>query len=146
MTDRAIVDEARRWLGTPYVHQASLRGVGSDCLGLVRGVWRELVGQEPFFVPAYSPDWAEVSAHEPLLSGLAESMSEAPDTFEDGQIIVFRMRSKAIAKHVAILCEAQRPTPNIIHAFSGHGVIEAPLNAGWRRRIAGRFQFPKRRP
>ena len=29
-----------RWIGTPYRHQASLKGVGCDCLGLVRGVWR----------------------------------------------------------------------------------------------------------
>ena len=42
-----IVATARSWLGTPYHHQASLRGVGCDCLGLVRGVWRELYGDEP---------------------------------------------------------------------------------------------------
>jgi cell wall-associated NlpC family hydrolase len=34
----AIVAEARTWIGTPYRHQASLKGVGCDCLGLVRGV------------------------------------------------------------------------------------------------------------
>lgn len=33
-----IVAEARTWLGTPFVHQASKRGVGTDCAGLVRGV------------------------------------------------------------------------------------------------------------
>ena len=42
----AIVEAARHWLGTPYHHQASLRGVGCDCLGLVRGVWRDLLGEE----------------------------------------------------------------------------------------------------
>ena len=36
-----IVAAARRWLGTPYHHQATRQGVGADCLGLVRGVWRE---------------------------------------------------------------------------------------------------------
>ena len=40
----AIVAAARGWLGTPYRHQASVRGEGADCLGLVRGVWRELIG------------------------------------------------------------------------------------------------------
>ncbi|MGA8997361.1 MAG: peptidase P60, partial [Pseudolabrys sp.] len=39
-----IVAETRRWIGTPYRHQASLIGVGCDCLGLVRGVWRAVVG------------------------------------------------------------------------------------------------------
>ena len=36
-----IVTEARRWIGTPYRHQAATRGAGTDCLGLIRGVWRE---------------------------------------------------------------------------------------------------------
>ena len=43
----AIVGAARGWIGTPYRHQASLKGVGCDCLGLLRGVWRELKGEEP---------------------------------------------------------------------------------------------------
>ena len=37
---------ARAWLGTPYRHQASVKGVGADCLGLVRGLWREVAGAE----------------------------------------------------------------------------------------------------
>ena len=40
----AHVASARGWLGTPYHHQASLKGVGCDCLGLLRGVWREVIG------------------------------------------------------------------------------------------------------
>ena len=39
----AIVAEARAWIGTRYCHQASVKGVGCDCLGLVRGVWRACV-------------------------------------------------------------------------------------------------------
>lgn len=46
-----IIAIARSWLGTPYHDQASLRGVGCDCLGLARGVWREIVGPEDFGVP-----------------------------------------------------------------------------------------------
>ncbi len=58
MTRDDIISETLSWLGTPYRHQASLKGVGCDCLGLVRGVWRALVGPEPEPTPAYSPDWA----------------------------------------------------------------------------------------
>ena len=32
-----VVAAARGWRGTPYHDQASLRGVGCDCLGLARG-------------------------------------------------------------------------------------------------------------
>ena len=56
-TPEAIVGCARGWLGTPYHHQASVKGVGCDCLGLIRGVWRELCGPEPEAMPAYTRDW-----------------------------------------------------------------------------------------
>ena len=46
-----IVRCARGWLGTPYHHQASVKGVGCDCLGLIRGLWRELCGPEPEKMP-----------------------------------------------------------------------------------------------
>jgi len=59
-----IVDAARGWIGTPYRHQAACRGAGCDCLGLVRGVWRELVGPEPERLPPYAPDWAEAGTGE----------------------------------------------------------------------------------
>ena len=57
-----IVAAARGWIGTPYVHQASVKGAGTDCLGLVRGIWRELYGPEPEALPAYTPDWGEAGA------------------------------------------------------------------------------------
>ena len=43
----AIVSEARAWIATPYVHQQATKGAGCDCLGLVRGVWRVVMGAEP---------------------------------------------------------------------------------------------------
>jgi cell wall-associated NlpC family hydrolase len=43
-TRARVVALARTWLGTPYHHQASLRGAGADCLGLLRGVYAELYG------------------------------------------------------------------------------------------------------
>lgn len=61
-----VIKVARSWLGTPYHDQASLRGVGCDCLGLARGVWREVVGPEPFPIPPYSRDWGETVPREVL--------------------------------------------------------------------------------
>ncbi len=43
MVDRAhVVAVARSWIGTPFHHQATLKGVGVDCAGLIRGVAVEL--------------------------------------------------------------------------------------------------------
>ena len=65
----AVIAVARGWLGTPYHDQASLRGVGCECLGLARGVWRDLVGAEPPPIPPYSRDWGETGTREALADG-----------------------------------------------------------------------------
>src|ERR1700761_4219303 len=87
-----IVRIARDWIGTPYAHQASLKGVGCDCLGLLRGVWRELYGREPEVPPPYSPDWAEGKGEETLYLALARHLTEIhPVRILPGNVVLFRM-------------------------------------------------------
>ncbi len=71
-----VLAEAERWIGTPYRHGASTRGVSCDCLGLVRGVWRILYGAEPETPGAYAPDWAEVAPGDPLLEAASRHMAK----------------------------------------------------------------------
>jgi len=137
---RKVIAAARAWLGTPYHDQASLRGVGCDCLGLARGVWREVVGGEPFIIPPYSRDWGEIGPREVLAEGARGAMIEiAPDDAVPGALLIFRMERRAIAKHVGILTDAV----TFIHAYERLGVIEEPLTHPWRRRIAFAFLFPR---
>lgn len=85
VTRAAIVAEARSWLGTPYRHQASLKGVGCDCLGLVRGIWRACLGDEPEALAAYTPHWAEVGGEETLLAAAGRHLVPVPvDAAEAG--------------------------------------------------------------
>jgi NlpC/P60 family putative phage cell wall peptidase len=136
-----IVDHARAWVGTPYLHQASVKGVGCDCLGLLRGVWREVFGAEPEAVPAYSADWSEPQGEERLLAAALRHLTPIEDQpLAAGQVVLFRMRAGAVAKHLGIVGQTG-PTPTFIHAYSGHGVVESPLSAPWQRRIAARFAF-----
>ena len=139
-----IVSAARSWIGTPYLHQASVKGVGADCLGLLRGVWRERFdGTEPEAVPAYTPDWSEPQGEERLLAAATRHLAPCDDQpLGPGQVLLFRMRAGAVAKHLGILGQAG-PAPTFIHAYSGHGVVESPLSQPWRRRIAARFAFRK---
>ncbi|WP_210880041.1 NlpC/P60 family protein [Roseovarius autotrophicus] len=135
-----VIATARRWLGTPYHEQASLCGVGCDCLGLARGVWREVVGDEPFPIPPYSRDWGEMGPREVLAEGARRMMMETvPADAPPGALVLFRMVPRAIAKHVGILTGPQ----SFIHAYEHLGVIEQPLTPGWRRRIAFAFLFPR---
>jgi NlpC/P60 family putative phage cell wall peptidase len=135
----AIVAEARRWLGTPYRHQASIIGIGADCLGLVRGVWRGVVGGEPEKTPPYTPDWAEALGQETLLEAARRYLFEAPAGHaREGDVLLFRMALGAPAKHAAIVSHDDR----IIHAYWGRAVCETRLVPWWRRRIAAAFRFP----
>ncbi len=135
-----VLATARSWLGTPYHDQASLRGVGCDCLGLARGVWREVVGDEPFPIPPYSRDWGETGPREVLAEGARRMMVEvALADAVPGALILFRMTPRAIAKHVGILTNAD----SFIHSYERLGVIEEVLTQTWRRRIAFAFLFPR---
>lgn len=138
-----VVTTARTWIGTPYVHQAHCNGVGTDCLGLIRGVWREVVGAEPQPVPPYTSDWAEPDRDEPLLAAArAWLIPKALGDAEAGDVLLFRMRTGFVAKHLGIqACGGN--CPSFIHAYSGHSVMETPLSAPWARRIIARFAFPQ---
>lgn len=137
---RLVIAAARSWLGTPYHDQASLKGVGCDCLGLARGVWREVVGPEPFPIPAYSRDWGETGPCEVLAEGARVMMIEVPPAGPPpGALVLFRMKPRAIAKHVGIVTGPD----SFLHAYERLGVIEEPLTPTWRRRIAFAFLFPR---
>lgn len=141
-----IVEAARDWLGTPYRHQASKRGVGADCLGLIRGVWREVIGPEPEAMPPYSPDWAERSGADTLIDAARRHLHEVPiGAAAAGDVLVFRMAMGCPAKHCAIISRAEHGAPagRIIHAYWGRAVVETRLVPWWRRRIAGAFAFPE---
>ena len=141
----AIVQAARSWIGTPYRHQASLKGAGADCLGLVRGVWREVVGDEPEILPAYSPDWAEVGGEETLLAAARRWLVEIPiGEAKAGDVLLFRMSDGAPIKHCAVLSDIGRPEWRMIHAYWGRSVVESWIGPWWRRRLAAAFAWPQR--
>ena len=137
-----VADAALRWVGTPYRHQASCRGAGTDCLGLLRGVWRELYGAEPEAAPAYSADWSEPQGQEALWAAaerhlIAKGLGEAAR----GDVLLFRMRSRSVAKHLGIQVQTGGAAA-FVHAYSGQGVTVSPLSAPWQRRVVARFCIP----
>lgn len=139
ITRAAILDEARTWLGTPYLHQASVKGAGCDCLGLVRGVWRALYGAEPEAAPAYTPDWAERHGEETLLGAARRHLHQIDiEAATPGDVLLFRMDAHSPAKHAAILDEEAR----LIHAYWGRAVVRSRFAPWWRARCAAAFEFP----
>ena len=145
MADRQdVISVARAWLGTPYLHQASCKGAGTDCLGLVRGVWREIYGDEPEKIPAYTPDWNEASQDEVLLAAARRHLiKKSFSKCVPGDVLLFRMRHGMVAKHLGIVSDTDTHM-RFIHAYSGHGVVENTLSAPWRKRVVGCLSFPIR--
>ncbi|MFI0396282.1 C40 family peptidase [Paracoccus jiaweipingae] len=143
VTAERVVAAARGWIGTPYLHQYAVRGAGTDCLGLIRGVWREICGHEPEVPPAYTADWGEVGGAELLWQAARRNLIAVPHGAEaqPGEVLLFRMRAGAVAKHLGIRAGLGAQA-SFIHAYDRHGVVESPLTGPWEKRIAARFRFP----
>jgi NlpC/P60 family putative phage cell wall peptidase len=134
-----VVASARGWIGTPYLHQASLKNMGCDCLGLVRGVWRDCMGKEPESPPAYAPDWAEAGGLETLATAAGRHLQPvAVEDMKAGDVLLFRWKLHLPAKHAGI---ATGKT-SMVHAQDGLGVVEVALSKWWQRRLAFVFRFP----
>jgi NlpC/P60 family putative phage cell wall peptidase len=135
-----VIKAARGWLGTPYMHQASVRDVGCDCLGLIRGIWREVRGDEPEIPPPYAPDWAEAGGAETLIEAARRHLvSVQVANIAPGDVMLFRWRAHLPAKHVGVLM----PDTMMIHAQDGAGVAEVAFCGWWRRHLAAAFRFPE---
>lgn len=139
MADR-VLHSARQWLGTPYQHQASTLGVGCDCLGLIRGIWRDLHGAEPQKAPDYSSVWSQGTDEETLHQAFSRHLNTVPlSQLTPGDVLLFRMRPYGAAKHTGILSDPHR----FIHAYQRAGVVESALNPFWLRAVKAAFRFPQ---
>ncbi len=137
-TATAVIVEARAWIGTPYRHQGATKGVGCDCLGLVRGVFRAVYGAEPEKPPPYAADWAEAVQRDLFVEAARRHCREKLRAeMRPGDLLLFRWRADLPAKHAGILVEQDR----FVHAYSGTAVVESALIPQWRRKIAGVFAF-----
>ncbi|PLW76952.1 NlpC/P60 family protein [Cohaesibacter celericrescens] len=133
-----IIEEAMSWQGTPYKHQASCKGAGCDCLGLIRGVYR-CFWAEPELPPSYSPDWADAGGEETFANAANRYLQPIEiEHLQAGNVMLFRYRANHPAKHAGILINADR----FLHAQHGSGVVLVSLNDWWRRHIAYAFSFP----
>jgi NlpC/P60 family putative phage cell wall peptidase len=138
MTRDDVVAAARHWLGTPYRHLSARRGAGCDCLGLVCGVWREL-GGETIELPAYRADWRDTRHADELLALAERRLVRASGRPQAGQVILFQLGRTSAPRHCGIAVDEH----GFIRAQEGRGVVLSYLTGGWRKRVAGLFDFPE---
>lgn len=135
-----IVEVAKSWIGTPYRHQGDQKHIGCDCLGLIRGVWREVYGDEPERPNPYAKDWAEAGDDERMLDAARRHCGpEIPlSEMHEGSLILFRWRQGTAIKHAGIVSGPSQ----FIHAYERIHVTQSSLVPSWKRRIAAVFKFP----
>ncbi|HHB83595.1 MAG TPA: peptidase [Devosia sp.] len=135
---RLVVAAAREWLGTPYRHQCTQQGIGCDCLGLVRGVWRRILGEEPFCVPPYAQFGKDPGGASLLLNAAQNMLVPLNGALMPGAVVLFQIHKKIPPRHCGILIDKGR----FIHAQERLGVIELALDKRWQRRVHSTYAFP----
>lgn len=124
-----VVEEARKWLGTPYHHRASVQGHGCDCAQLLVRAFSG-AGLIEYFVPAvYSMDWHLHRSEEKYLAEVEKILHRVSDDdtpqylrptqeFLPGEVLMFRLGRTY--SHSAMVTE----WPRVIHAYAPSRMVE----------------------
>lgn len=119
-----MVEEAEKWLGTPYGYGRSERGVATDCSGMVLEVYKAVKGVN---LPRNSKAQAEFCA--PV----------AADAMQPGDLVFFALgRDSLRVSHVGIM----KDHDSFIHASSSKGVIVSSMNLPYWRKAFVMFGRP----
>lgn len=142
MTTRAdIVRVAREWIGTRWQHQASVKGVATDCIGLIGGVALELClpGAEEWKRDPSLHCYGREPDQKMLLSSVAEYLDpvDRPD-MAPGDVLLCRFSNEP--QHFAILSGSDPDM--MIHAYAqARKVVENRIDDTWRARILRVYSF-----
>lgn len=142
-----IVAAARRRIGTPWVHQGRLDGLGLDCIGFVSAIAAECQLLGPDTDEILGRTWTDYGRWpDGRLLALLRQYLIPVDSPSMGDVIAFRLRS--LPQHVGILTD-RRSGRGLIHALSpdpGHpgsgGVREVTFARPWTDRAVGAFTWP----
>jgi len=141
-----VVAEAREWLGTRWHHQAAVKGVGTDCMGLVRGVSAQL-GLMPSDIMLTAAALPFVGYGRMPFEGRLEAACATfftPITFaqaQPGDMVLIAFES--VPHHVGILGDYPAGGFSLIHAYMpSRKVIESRLDAVWLSRVVSYWRIP----
>lgn len=121
---KAVVDDARSWIGTPYAYGGKTRD-GADCSGFVMAVFGEAAG---IAMPRSTRDQREFCKE------------IDPDKAKPGDLLFFTSKgSSGKTAHVGLFVG----NGQMIHASSSRGVVADALSQDyWREHLAGAGRVP----
>ncbi len=129
-----LVEEARRWIGTPFAHRGRVLGRGVDCIGLVIEVFRRAVGAEVHDVLDY-----DIRPQAGLLETGLDRYCVRVQQAEPGDIALFHIVTHP--QHVAIISDLPHGL-GMIHSYWPMGrVIEHDYAPQWQRRTVAIYRY-----
>lgn len=146
-----IASAARTWVGTPFRWEASLKGVGADCRGVISGAARDCGRAEAAEIEARVVGYSRRINEAELVAGLDRLFDrvflDGPDRLaapvhelEPGDVLGFRIQHRL--QHLGIYTREHRGHM-MVHAYSAEPaqVVEVPLGRFWTRRLAGIWRW-----
>ncbi len=114
---------ARMWLGTPYVHNAKIRGVGVDCARLVIGAAEDagLIARDSLDPGDYSNEW-HLHRQEDIMRKIAEEYCDEVTEMACGDILLYQYGR--VCSHAGIYVGGDE----VIHSYVGAGAILSRTN------------------
>jgi hypothetical protein len=149
MATRAqVLVEAREWvtLGTRWQHQAHIKGVATDCGGLIYGVGLQLgllrpvheMPEAAFFAgyPRFATDGSMLKACSMLLQRIDVAAANVAD-------IVLMVYDNE-PQHVGLLGDYVHGGLSIIHAYARiRKVVESRFDDQFRAKVIAAFRYPE---
>lgn len=129
MSREAVVAEARTWLGTPYHHDARVKGHGVDCAQFILWTFSNAGIIEPRVIEGYTHDWHLHRNEEAYLAIVEEYLDAVDDlelSFEERQDVVLRPADVLVFRvgrtysHGAIVTGGSR----VIHSYFPSRIVE----------------------
>lgn len=131
-----VVAEARRWIGTRWMHLGRVHGVGVDCIGLVHEVAKAMGYAKDVVIPPY----ARTPSNNTMMN-LCEQHLVRIATPEIGSVALMSFQTEP--HHMGILGDYPHGGFSLIHSYAKmRKVVEHRLDDVWQSRIVAYYDFP----
>lgn len=139
-----IVEAARGWIGTPFVHRHRIRGRGVDCIGLIKevGIETGLLCLAPGSTARFR-HYGRTPEPQMMLEGLGAflaALAQDPKTAPIGSIALIDWR-RGLAIHAGIVAEHDGRL-TLIHVLEGRGCVEHTFSSHWAARVVSLWRYP----
>lgn len=143
-TRHEITTEARAWIGTRFEHQAALKGVSCDCIGLMRGVGIECgIFPRDYLALPWVREFIGYG-RQPIDGQMMRACRLFMQQVEDlASARVVLMKFGAEPHHIGLIGDYPLGGFSVIHAYAPmRKVVEHRLDDIWRSRIVAIFEMP----